>query len=578
MNNQNTSRRFILSLLLIVVSFVLLFLIAYKSLRFQQQMLNQQNRDEKFRQLDQLGQTFFYQLENSSMPAEAIPLPLARSAFPRLAAPDSPNARNIFLKMTMKSAPKTALLLEAELNASADEQDFWRYLLLQQYSSSRNFFEMRRCAFQILNSNFDYLLENGRTLKTETAIKVAEAFLQENNPESCRQWLFRLRTLPLPLVIPETPQQLVQGNLPDNLKSWLQLLLFCYQLSYAEKIEPGWKSGSNVETLLVKTAEGFAAFSSATIIAGLTELFSQRGFSETVVTRYQPDSGYSHLLTAPQGLWVNFKAVETPVPFPGGFILLIVLTSAGILGLFWFSLHEWQFIQKARLLEEEENFFRQTAHDLKTPITNVSFLAETLALKRYKSDEQQNRYLSQLHTETSKAAELFDRLLLSVRLRRNAVKAEVRSISPVDTLKSLVVRFKSRMQNWEILEQFETCAPVAADPDMFERVMINLIENVLRHAASGQKLFLRTSASPDGNPAEIAVMIGDSGNAFPISFNNGEINLLNDSLLYRPERGGSGTGLFLVRQIINTHKGKFSARAREDHGVWMITTWKAAEK
>lgn len=49
-----------------------------------------------------------------------------------------------------------------------------------------------------MNSNFDFLLDNGRTLKTEAALQVAQAFLAENNPESCRQWLLRLRTCILP--------------------------------------------------------------------------------------------------------------------------------------------------------------------------------------------------------------------------------------------------------------------------------------------------------------------------------------------------------------------------------------------
>ncbi len=577
MQPHQTSRRFILSLILILVSFVLLVGIAFNSLRFQQQMLNRQNRAEKLSRIDQISEEYFRQLETSPLPAETIPLPMSKPSLPALSAPDSALARNIFMKIAMGAGSKQALLIEAELNSSPDEQDFWRYLQMNEYAITGNHFEMRRCAFQILNSNFDFLLDNGRTLKTEAALQVAQAFLAENNPESCRQWLLRLRTLPVPVAIPQSPEQMLKGDLPPQLLAWLDFLIHCYQLSYAEPIEPGWKQNQTTETLVIKHVDGTAAFSASTVLAGLTSLLRQRGFSEVVVTRSNNLQGNSHLLAGSGGLWVTIDVTEPPAPFPGGFVLLLILTSAGILGLFWFSLHEWQFIQKARLLEEEENFFRQTAHDLKTPITNVSFLAETLALKRYRNEEQQNRYLSQLQTETSKAAELFDRLLLSVRLRRKTVNAELKSISATDTLKSLLTRFRTRLHDWKTVEEFEYEGLLLADPDMFERVMINLIENVLRHASEGRTLLLRTCMLPGLKDGEAAVMIGDAGDAFPVSLTSGDLNLLNNGLIYRPERGGSGTGLFLVRQIMTTHAGQFFARPRFEKGVWMITTWKTVK-
>ena len=577
MQPQQTSKRFILSLILILVSFVLLVGIAFNSLRFQQQMLSRQNRAEKLSRIDQISEEYFRQLETSPLPAEAVPLPMNKPSLPALAAPDSALARNVFMKIAMGTASKQALLIEAELNSSPDEQDFWRYLQMNEYAATGNHFEMRRCAFQILNSNFDFLLDNGRTLKTEAALQVAQAFLAENNPESCRQWLLRLRALPVPVVIPNSPEQMLKGTLPPQLRAWLDFLLHCYQLSYAEPVESGWKQNQTAETLVIKHADGFAAFSAPTVLAGLTGLLRQRGFSEVVVSRLTGHQTDSHLLAGSGGLRATIDAAEPPAPFPGGFILLLILTSAGILGLFWFSLHEWQFIQKARLLEEEENFFRQTAHDLKTPITNVSFLAETLALKRYRSEEQQNRYLSQLQVETSKAAELFDRLLLSVRLRRKTVNAELKSISATDTLKSLLTRFRTRLHDWKTVEELAYEGLVLADPDMFERVMINLIENALRHASEGKVLILRICILPDMKEGEAAVMIGDAGEAFPVSLANGDLNLLDNGLVYRPERGGSGTGLFLVRQIMTTHAGQFFARSRPEKGVWMITTWKTVK-
>lgn len=156
-----------------MVSFVLLVGIAFNSLRFQQKMLRRQNRDENWSRIDQVSKEYFRQLETSPLPAEAIPLPMSKPSLPALSAPDSATARNIFMKISMGAGSRQALLIEAELNSSPDEQDFWRYLQMNEYAATGNHFEMRRCAFQILNSNFDFLLDNGRTLKTEAAPQVA---------------------------------------------------------------------------------------------------------------------------------------------------------------------------------------------------------------------------------------------------------------------------------------------------------------------------------------------------------------------------------------------------------------------
>jgi len=557
-----------------MVSFVLLFVISYQSLRFQEQVLTSQNRREKMSRLDQISRDFFARLASAPVPGSAIPLPFARPTFPMLQAPESSRARQTFLKMAVLPEQRQALLIEAELNATAEEQSFWRHLLVNEYFNGGSFFEMRRTAIQLIDSNFDFLLDNGRTLKTEATIKVAESFLRENNPEAARLWLSRLRNMPAPAVLPEKPADWFSTSLPAESGSWLRLLFSCYQLSYSELIVPGWRGDDTHDALILRHNDGLFAFSAGMVVSALQQRFSENGFADVLRLGTAGTDDSDHLLADSNGLRVALRD-ELPAAIPGGFLLLLLLTSLGIAGLFIFALHEWQLLQKARLLDEEEQFFRQTAHDLKTPITIVSFLAETLALKRYKTEDQQNRYLNQLQAETQKAAELFDRLLLSVRLRKNAVSADLKNLAACDSLKSLMIRFNTRMTGWEISEQYEGSAQIIADPDMFERVMINLVENVLRHAAEGRQLVLRICPHQASSGAEISVMVGDRGSAFPIAINDGKIDLLNDSLPYRQERGGSGTGLFLVRQIMQMHGGRFYATRRDGGGIWMITTWRA---
>jgi len=169
----NTSRRFTISLALILVSFVLLFLISYKSLVFQDQMLSSQNRSEKLGRIDRISSDFFNRLANSPVPGSAVPMPIARPAFPLLRVPESGRAREFLMQIAFLPEQRQALLIDAELNSSGEEKHFWQSMLINEFFKSGSYFEMRQAATQILESNFDYLLESGMTLKCATALKHA---------------------------------------------------------------------------------------------------------------------------------------------------------------------------------------------------------------------------------------------------------------------------------------------------------------------------------------------------------------------------------------------------------------------
>lgn len=567
---KNKSNKFQLSLLLILVSFVLLFTIAYKALSFQKRYLSNQSKEKVLGQLNQISKDYFAKLASDPLPYWAIPLPMEKPTFPAVAAPESNLAKLTLLKIALGSESKLVLLTEAVLNAKTHEQDFWRFLLLKEHLRMKNYFQVRKVAFSILNSNFDYVLPTGRTLKTQAILISAETFLSENNTGAFNQWIYRLRSLPAPTVIPKAPEELFINDIPESSKSWLRLLIFCYQKTYSLNLESGWKNSKENGAMLLKHETGLACFPADLVMNNLFERFIKNGFSDVAKPTAERKDENSNMLEGSNGLWIEIKASNSQ-SIPGGFFLLLILTTMGILGLFRFSLYEWQFIEKGKLLDEEEDFFRQTAHDIKTPLTTVKFLAETIVLKRYKNEEHCNKYLNQLLSESEKAAELIDQLLLSVRLRKQSIKADLKSISPCFRAKDILLRFKPRLSNWEVTENYLSSDEVLADPDMFDRVIINLIENVIRHASDGKKLFVEIREIAN---SRIALMVGDNGSGLPMIANkSGKLNLLTGELPYNKNRGGSGTGLLLIKQIVRTHSGEFYAEKKSDGGLWIISTW-----
>lgn len=575
MANKQTgaSMRFRLSVMLILFSLICFFIISYKALSFQSEYLSRQTQTSQYEQLDQISRAYFRELKNSLLPYWAVPLPVETPAFPGLMVPETIYEKEVLIKSLIYPEKKLVLLTEAELNAPAQKQDFWRFLLFNQYLESRNFFQARKVASRILNSSFDYLLPEGLTLKTKTVLLAGETFIKEENPNAFSQWIYRLRALPMPLKPPKSLTELFGSEIPEESEKWLGFLGLCYAISRNGTIQPGWQRVNAGNIFVCRHMNGFAGFPAGRIINDLKARFTNSGFAENMLLAVNTNTKEAHALSGSDGLFVTIPRKE-PESVTGSFLLIFLVMCLGILGLFGFALYEWQFAQKQKLLQEEENFFRQTAHDVKTPLTTVRFLAETLSLKRYNSFEQQQKYLDQMLGESEKAAELVDQLLLSVRLRKQSVQTQLQIISPRFRISDVLKRLKPRTQNWEIVEEYQTNAEIKADCDMFDRVLINLIENALKHAQEIPRLLIRVSLSD--NLVEVEVI--DCGPGIKDFFNeNTTVDLLKHSLPYNPNRGGSGIGLFLVRQIIQLHEGEFLVKKNEGPGVAMITRWRAAE-
>jgi K+-sensing histidine kinase KdpD len=108
---------------------------------------------------------------------------------------------------------------------------------------------------------------------------------------------------------------------------------------------------------------------------------------------------------------------------------------------------------------------------------------------------------------------------------------------------------------------------------MFDRVIINLFENVLRHASDAKILHIRVESVSEN---DLLIGIGDQGPGLG-DLKSGKIDLMHEALPYNSNRGGSGTGLMLVKQIIRIHSGEFFAEPRQPKGLWMTTRWKTAK-
>lgn len=242
----------------------------------------------------------------------------------------------------------------------------------------------------------------------------------------------------------------------------------------------------------------------------------------------------------------------------GGLGLVAVLVALATL----LATRAWRRADELAVLRS--TFVASVSHDLRTPITSIGLLAETLRDGHAAGKEPV--YLESIERETGRLRRLVDDLLDFGRLERGLrlhLRPEDTALEP--WLRDFVERERARCQETGATLALELGAvPGRAhvDVDAVERALSNLVDNALRHGAA-RRITLAVGAGPDGT---LEFGLHDDGRGLARA-------KLNEQLFEPFERGGAasagtGLGLAIVRAIAEAHGGGASiAPGRSGAGV-----------
>jgi two-component system phosphate regulon sensor histidine kinase PhoR len=220
-------------------------------------------------------------------------------------------------------------------------------------------------------------------------------------------------------------------------------------------------------------------------------------------------------------------------------------------------------------LEQQERWVSDVAHELKTPLTALLLVGDSLA------DHVSGRnavLVGRLQRELLRLQELVRDLLELSRLE-NTLPAEVRRAGPV-ALAPLVeqvwmgLRPLAEPRGIDLeLQEREATPPsrVRGDASLLHRALLNLLENALRHSPDGGTVRVRIEAGP----AWCLLSVRDQGPGLSEEDleHMFERFYRGDPSRVRSPGGGSGLGLAIVQQIAATHGGRVQAGNHPEGGA-----------
>lgn len=240
----------------------------------------------------------------------------------------------------------------------------------------------------------------------------------------------------------------------------------------------------------------------------------------------------------------------------------------------------WRFFankMEKKHFSEKIQFFINTAHDIRTPVTLIMAPLSDLSKEDGLSGEGK-RYLQIARKNTEKLYNLITQLLDFQKIDTTHLTLQVAEYDLKSYLQEKVLNFQSLCESKQIrMELSVPEAPVSLwmDKDKADKIFDNLLSNAVKYTPAGGTI----SITIEQNDKKITVEVKDSGIGIPR-----KAQRYIFSNFYRAENAvnsketGSGIGLLLTRRLMKLHKGNISFTSNEGEGSTFLLTFRKGNR
>ncbi|MBZ9569861.1 HAMP domain-containing histidine kinase [Patescibacteria group bacterium] len=252
-------------------------------------------------------------------------------------------------------------------------------------------------------------------------------------------------------------------------------------------------------------------------------------------------------------------------------IALIVLVLSSVLFIFTYIINI-SFERLAEVSRLKSEFIRIVSHQLRSPLTNVSWAIDILLSGALGGlMKEQVEYFRILKENNARMRELVKDLLLVSRLEEGALPIRRERISLKNIIKNLVSKFLpfARASNVKIKFESEKDLPeIFVDPHQVEIVVETLLDNAIRYIEKGGLIEICLGKKEEN----IFFKIKDTGVGIPQEDQKYIFQKFFRSKTTQRGVAGSGLGLFISKSIIDRMGGKIWFESEEGRGTTFYFT------
>ena len=226
-----------------------------------------------------------------------------------------------------------------------------------------------------------------------------------------------------------------------------------------------------------------------------------------------------------------------------------------------------KMLSRMKVLDDSrQEFVSNVSHELKTPMTSMKVLADSLVGQEGLPEELYQEFLRDITMEIDRENKIITDLLSLVKLDKTASEVTITHENINHLLEDILKRLKPIADQRNVDLILDSFRQVEADVDevKFTLAITNLVENGIKYNVD--EGWVRVSL--DADHKDFFVTVADSGMGIP----EDEIERIFERF-YRVDKshskeiGGTGLGLSITRSAIAMHHGNIKVASKEGEGT-----------
>lgn len=232
--------------------------------------------------------------------------------------------------------------------------------------------------------------------------------------------------------------------------------------------------------------------------------------------------------------------------------------------------------RERRLEEMRREFVANVSHELRTPLTYLQGYTEAILDGLAADPAEEKKYLAIILDETLRLRRLVSDLLDLSRIEAGQLVLEKGEVDLAELCRQVADKVRPLAQEKGIELELKVPADLPAawgNADRLQQVLINLLDNALRHTPRGGKV----SVSGEPRNGQLVLSVEDTGPGIPPE----DLPYIFERF-YKVEKArtrttaGTGIGLAIVKGVVEAHGGRVWAESTPGQGTTFTFTLPAA--
>ena len=229
--------------------------------------------------------------------------------------------------------------------------------------------------------------------------------------------------------------------------------------------------------------------------------------------------------------------------------------------------------------EEEQAILKKqltqnVSHELKTPISSIMGFTETLINNPDLDEEKKMFFIQRCHAQAVRLTNLLQDISMLNKLDESSDSFEMDEINVTDIIKGIEqdVSLALEEKNMHIDVNVPENVMMRGNTLQIYSIFRNLIDNSILHAGVGTTIFIECYRT---DSEYLYFSVADNG----VGVDSKHLNKIFDRF-YRVDKGrsrklgGTGLGLSIVKNAVQFHQGRISAKTRKGGGLEFLFTLK----